>query len=590
MTKSSDLVDVSSVVEQWLVAFTEVLSTDGMPGLESLVSTDSWWRDLLAYSGDLRTCHGPSAMRSVLSSGVAAVGMTAVELDRDYPARLIRVDEQTQWIEALWRFETTIVRGRGVVRLVPDGEGNWLAWTILTASDETIGGEPRSGERRATGHEFDRADGPTWLEARRDTIEFENDEPVTLIIGAGQGGLALAAQLGMLGIPTLVIDKNPRIGDNWRNRYRSLVLHDPVWADHMPYLPFPESWPVYTPKDKLADWLEAYASAMELNVWMGATLQEGAYDEASGIWSVSIRRSDGSERTVRPHHVVLATGAVGGPVIPDFPGMDEFQGELRHSSGHISGEGSAGKRVVVVGACNSGHDIAQDFCENGAHVTMVQRSATYVMSRKHGIPTVFGGLYYEGGPTTEISDLLNASYPYPVVLDFGRAQTPQIAELDRELLEGLERVGFALDREETGLMGLALRRAGGYYIDVGCSRLIAEGRIAVKSGSSVERLTTDGVQLADGTLLEADVIILATGFSNMREMARTLFGDSVADRCTSVWDLDEEGEIKTLWRRSGHPGFWFMGGSLLAARIYSKYLALQIQSIESGLCPSNTTT
>ena len=580
---------IAAVVREWLQAFSAVAQSEGLTGLTEVVAADSWWRDLLAFSGDLRTCHGPAAMREVLAAGVASAGLSHVELDKDSPAQLIRVDADTQWIEALWRFETASARCRGVVRLVPGGDGRWRAWTVLTAVDELKGGEPGTGTRRPTGHEFERPDGPTWLDDRNHVREFDDADPVVLVVGAGQGGLAIAAQLGALGISTLVIDKNPRIGDNWRNRYRSLILHDPVWADHMPYLPFPECWPIYTPKDKLADWLESYASAMELNVWTGTTLLDSAYDDEAGVWSVSIRKSDGSERTLAPRHVILATGAVGAPVVPDLPGMDEFGGRIAHSSAHGSGEGSAGQRVVVIGTGNSGHDIAQDFCENGADVTMVQRSATYVMSQEHGIPTIFGGLYYEGGPATDVADLLNASYPYPVIIDFGRAQTPQIAELDRDLLEGLERVGFALDMgiEDGGLMGKALHRAGGYYIDVGCSRLIVEGRIKVKSGVGVERITQDGLTLADGTVLPADVIILATGFSNMRETARTLFGDSVADRCGLVWDLDDEGEIKTLWKRSGHPGFWFMGGALLAARINSKYLALQIQSIEMGLSPKD---
>ncbi len=88
-----------------------------------------------------------------------------------------------------------------------------------------------------------------------------------MIIGGGQGGIALGARLRQLGVPTIIVEKNARPGDSWRNRYRTLVLHDPVWYDHLPYIPFPEHWPVFTPKDKMGDWLEMYAKVMELNYW-----------------------------------------------------------------------------------------------------------------------------------------------------------------------------------------------------------------------------------------------------------------------------------------------------------------------------------
>ena len=111
-------------------------------------------------------------------------------------------------------------------------------------------------------------------------VAFESSQPDVVVIGAGQGGLAVAANLGLLGVDTLVLEKNERVGDSWRKRYRSLVLHDPVWADHLPYLPFPASWPIYAAKDKIADWLEFYASAMELNVWTSTEILSSAYDRS----------------------------------------------------------------------------------------------------------------------------------------------------------------------------------------------------------------------------------------------------------------------------------------------------------------------
>jgi cation diffusion facilitator CzcD-associated flavoprotein CzcO len=159
--------------------------------------------------------------------------------------------------------------------------------------------------------------------------------------------------------------------------------------------------------------------------------------------------------------------------------------------------------------------------------------------------------------------------------------------MDAELLAGLEKPGFKLDfgADGSGLFTKFLTRGGGYYIDVGASTLIAEGKIKLKQGVGIERLEPDGVVFTDGTALPADVVVLATGYQNMRESARTLFGDEVANRCQPVWGLDREGELRTVWRRSGRPGLWFMGGNLQQARTCSKFLALQIKAIEEELIP-----
>ncbi|TJW28338.1 MAG: NAD(P)/FAD-dependent oxidoreductase, partial [Mesorhizobium sp.] len=90
-------------------------------------------------------------------------------------------------------------------------------------------------------------------------------QPYTLIIGGGQGGIALGARLRQLGVPAIIVEKNERAGDSWRRRYKSLCLHDPVWYDHLPYIDFPRNWPVFSPKDKIGDWLEMYTKVMELN-------------------------------------------------------------------------------------------------------------------------------------------------------------------------------------------------------------------------------------------------------------------------------------------------------------------------------------
>ncbi|MBP2364782.1 flavin-containing monooxygenase [Pseudonocardia parietis] len=481
-----------------------------------------------------------------------------------------------QFIQASVTFETPVHRAEGVLRLTSTDGQVWKAWTLLTAARELVGREEAIAHRRPHGAESQVPGGPTWAQTREREREFLDGDPDVVVIGAGHSGLGLAARLTRMGVRTLVVDRNDRVGDNWRRRYDSLRLHDPVWYDHLPYLPFPSSWPVFTPKDKLADWLEHYVAALDLDVWTGTSLTAGTHDGDG--WDLVLRRADGSQRQLRARHVVLATGVSGTEArIPQIPGADAFEGTVFHSSTFPGGAGFSGRRAVVVGAGNSAHDIAQDLAVHGASVTMVQRSSTYVVSAEASA-LAMAGLYDETGPPTEVADLLGASFPHRAGGDAQRGMTARMAEADADLLTGLDRAGFRRNDgiDGTGALMLFLEKGGGYYIDVGCSGLIADGTVAVRSGVDVERHGASGVLLSDGSELAADVVVLATGYHGMVETARTLLGDDVADRCGPVWGLDAEGELRGVWRRTGQPGLWFMGGNLAMARFYGRFLALQL--------------
>jgi cation diffusion facilitator CzcD-associated flavoprotein CzcO len=338
-----------------------------------------------------------------------------------------------------------------------------------------------------------------------------------------------------------------------------------VWYDHLSYIPFPPHWPIFTPKgiansccigsnllDKLADWFEAYVKAMELNVWTSTTMQsKPCYDSATKTWNVHVVRSDGTERVLHPRHIVLASGHSGEPNVPKFPGAESFKGDIHHSSGHPGPAKYVGKRAVVVGCCNSAHDIAQGFYQFGAEiVTMVQRSSTYVMSQGNGIRHLLEPWYTENGPATEDSDLFSASVPFPVFKLIQQHVTRNIAKDDHEILTKLAEAGFKLDYgyESSGLFMKYLIRGGGYYIDVGCSKLIGEKKIKIKQGHQISKIVEDGLVFDDGSKLEADVIVLATGYDNMRETARKIFGDELADKVSDVWGFTPEGEIATMWQ------------------------------------------
>lgn len=401
----------------------------------------------------------------------------------------------------------------------------------------------------------------------------------------------------MLNVSALIVDANDSVGDNWRKRYHQLVLHDPIWYDHLPYIPFPDWWPIFTPKDKLAEFFESYAKLLELNVWTRTTLETGAWDDATKSWTVTLTRTlpDGrttEKRTLRPKHVIQSTGHSGKANLPSIPGMDNgtFQGDLlTHSSGFPGARPDGGankkKKAIVVGACNSAHDICQDYYENGYDVTMVQRSSTCVVSSESICRINLAGVYEEGGPPTEDADLLAWSTPAEVLkathLELTRVQVVK----DRETLQGLAKAGFSVDNgpDNCGLYIKYFQRGGGYYIDVGASQLIIDGKVKVKQGQEVVEVLPRGLKFADGTELEADEIVFATGYQNMRTQARAIFGDKVADRLGNIWGFDEGGEFRSLWRDSGHPGFWFHGGNLAVCRYYSRILALQIKAQLEGL-------
>jgi len=566
----------------WLDRFGAALESGAVEGVLETLDPECWWRDLLALTWDLGTYHRTPQVRGLLEAHLASAAPTSVTLDDSFGPR-----ETDGGIEGLFTFETATGWCRGVARLV-ESDGQWRAVNVMTGMEDLKGHERALGGRRPIGprHVPGARTSHNWKDQRAVDAAYRDREPDVVILGAGQGGLALAANLGLMGVDTLILERSGRVGDGWRKRYHSLVLHDPVWADHLPYLPFPSSWPIYTAKDKIADWFEFYAAAMELNVWTDAEMYDSAYDAATGRWTLRVRTPEG-ERVVHPQDVILATGAAAEVHLPDVAGRDRFEGTSYHSSQHGSGTDWSGKKALVIGACNSGHDIAQDLYEAGADVTMVQRSSTYIMSQEHGIPLLFGANFTESGPPTEYADLFASATPWPLVLEYAVEGTKTTAALDAELLASLDAVGFKRNDGPggTGLMGYALAKGGGYYIDVGCSRLIADGKIGLVQGAGLAEFTADGVKLDDGRELDADLVVLATGYKNMRETARRLFGDSVADACPDVLGIGDDGEIGGLYRPTGAPGFWFMGGPLAWVRIYSKHLALQITARQKGVVP-----
>jgi cation diffusion facilitator CzcD-associated flavoprotein CzcO len=405
-----------------------------------------------------------------------------------------------------------------------------------------------------------------------------------LVVGGGQAGLSIAARCKQLQLDTLIVDREARIGDNWRKRYHALTLHNQVQVNHLPYMPFPPNWPVYIPKDKLANWFEAYVDAMELNYWTGTEFENGSYDEAEGRWSVGLRRADGSTRTMHPRHVVIATGVSGIPNMPDIPTLKNFTGTILHSSRYSDGEEWKGKTAIVIGTGNSGHDIAQDLHSSGAEVTLVQRSPTLITNIEPSAQLAYE-IYNQG--TLEDNDLIATSMPLVLAKRSHAMITEQSKKFDGELLDGLARIGFKLDygEDNTGWQFKYLTRGGGYYFNVGCSDMVMRGEIKLLQFSDIESFAAEGVRMKRGETLKADLIVLATGYKSQEHLVRKLFGEAVTARVGPIWGFGDGQELRNMYTRTGQPGLWFIAGSLAQCRINSKYLALQIKAIEEGLLP-----
>ena len=349
-------------------------------------------------------------------------------------------------------------------------------------------------------------------------------------------------------------------------------------------MPFPEAWHKWLPKDKLADWLEAYAQSFELNIWTGTSVVSGSFDEQSKSWSVLVRRADGSERLMKCRQLVFSTGISGSiPNMPKFPGIETFRGEVLHSAQFASAKDYKGKKALVIGTGNSGHDIAQDLTVNGAsRVVMAQRGPTCVVSLRPTAERVFA--VYAGDAPVEEVDLITAVLPYPLLVDTYKWLVNRACVEDAALTESLNARGMKTyyGDDDTGFHMMYLRGQGGYYIDVGCSRLIAEGKVEIQNYDEIDCFVPEGARLKDGTILEFDLIVAATGFRNMQENIRQVLGDGIADSIGPVWGMDEKYLMRNMWRRTAQEGLWVMGGGLIEARMFSRMLALQVAASLRG--------
>ena len=579
-------VNTRNEVDNWLLSFNNAISSknskkETLTNLDKLFFEDSHWRDILALSWKIQTISGKQNIIKKLNDKI--LDFTArdfsIDLERTSPREVIRAGKNV--IEVILKFKTKYGQCEGILRLYQDNEGsrNFKAWNFLTALSEL-----NSSYNKKEDLYNNTLEGPNWLDVRNQDILYNDRDPEVIVVGSGQAGLSIAARLKQQNIDTLVVDKNDRVGDNWRNRYHSLKLHNQTHVNHLPYMPFPKTWPTYIPKDKLAGWFEYYADSMELNIWTKTIFNGAKYNEIEKKWNVNLKLSDGSERIMKPKHIVMAVGVSSVPNRTKIPKIEGYKGKVIHSTDYSSGKDYKGKNVLVFGTGTSAHDVAQDLYVHGANVKIVQRSPSMVVNVEPSAQLPYQ--LYREGPNTDDCDLITISSPLQVLKKTHQLLTEKTKKIDKSLLEKLKEVGFRLEygEDNTGWQFKYLTRGGGYYFNVGASDLIADGKIKVIQFLDIVNFKSTGIEMKSGDKFEIDLMVTATGYKGQEYVVEKYFGKSVVDKIGPIWGFDmERQELRNMWIQTEQPGLWFHAGSLAQCRIFSKFLALQIKAIQEGI-------
>lgn len=582
----NQIINIRSEVDNWLKSFNESIlqqknKDESIKILSNLFFEDSHWRDILALTWKIQTVSGKSKIIEDLYNNILDVSAKDFQIDQERtpPREVIRGGKSV--IEVILKFNTKFGECEGIVRLYEDHEEQrqFKAWSFLTALSELNNSNNKELEKYQNTLE-----GPNWLDKRNKDRLFNNREPEVIVVGSGQAGLSIAARLKQQDIDTLIVDKNERVGDNWRNRYHSLKLHNQTHVNHLPYMPFPSTWPTYIPKDKLAGWFEYYVESMELNVWTNTRFIGAEYKEDKKYWNVKLKLPDGIIKVMKPKHIVMAVGVSSVPNRTKITGINDYKGKVIHSVDYDSGKDYNGKNVLVYGTGTSAHDVAQDLYVHGANVKIVQRSPSMVVNVEPSAQLPYQ--LYSEGPNIDDCDLITISTPLQVLKKTHQLLTEKTKRIDKPLLDKLTSVGFNLEygEENSGWQFKYLTRGGGYYFNVGASDLIADGKIKVIQFSDIEKFVSTGIEMKSGEKFNIDLMVTATGYKGQEYVVEELFGKSVVDKIGPIWGFDDERqELRNMWMQTKQPGLWFHAGSLAQCRIFSKFLALQIKAIQDGI-------
>ncbi|KAJ6584489.1 hypothetical protein B0H19DRAFT_1105243 [Mycena capillaripes] len=540
--------EAQTIASLWVHDFELLVNSDQEAAV--CLAADCCLRDLLVFSPTFRMLEGREKIGLHLAANSKRPKFFSFTIMPGVTIKAIAAN--LHLIQGRVNFEDASVICTTIFTLAFRGDCSWKCWALFMV----VNGLKRETPRTNVGAQID-----------------------TLVIGAGQAGLSIAAQLQHMDHSVCVVEKNNRVGAPWRDRYETLHINTPKDFSHLPFFPFPDDWPMFPSGTMVADHLERYPQVLGLVVRTGTEVLRTDYNEHSKTWTVWLRRMD-TEFTLTSSHLVVATGVdnLGGlkPNLPKVSGLEDFQGTILHSTAVRSVHQWIGRRVVVFGAASSGHDISMALLNHGAaEVTMIQRAPTAVISREvllKSFPDLYTG---ENKPPIDVADLLYLAFPTPISKVLRSAMMKELVLVDEALHLNLRKSGFQLPTGKSDFIERLTVRRGGYYIDNGCCELILNGKVQVRQYDEIESVVADGISFIDGRRLNADAIVLATGFQSDSKPAAFL-NNSVYEKTGNIRGINEEGEAVGLWCPSGHDHLWFAGGDLFNCRFYSRLLALQI--------------
>ncbi|KAF4468063.1 FAD NAD(P)-binding domain-containing [Fusarium albosuccineum] len=608
-------VPIGTIAEAFVSSFSSAIQAQDVEAILGHIFGAGYWKDVEMLTWDIRTLHGHDNIRPMLKERLGVTGISNLRLSPHAPASLERLGDDLSFILLHISFDFAHGTGVAVARLSPfsaqTGSAaeladpkSWKIYTIGTTVETVQGWDAETGDKlryeRGKVHDPE-GKGRSYRELRHDETEFnDGSDPTVIIVGAGQTGLAMAARLKVLGIPHLIIEKEDRAGHSWASRYSSLSLHGPTFTNHLPCLPFPHWFPVFLPAQQLASYLQHYAGIMDLNIWTNSHIdgENAVYDEERGRWSLSVIREDGSKRVLHPRHLMITTGISGTlPNVPEVKGMSEFEkngGLVAHSSRYRSDPTLKGKRCIIVGAATSAHDLTYELYESGCEVTMIQRSATHVMSVEKSVRHLFRAresVNRRGGLPVEVADeFAYLRQPMPVEYELLARGQKEARKIDHDLLESLRNVGYRLHDGYHGGGAYSMFHfdQGGFYWDTGCCKLIADKKVKLVH-TELDRFTKDGVVYKDGTTQQADVVIFATGYMDSKSAIQALLGDDMAKKCHERWEkgnaffVGPEGESLINYCPLPQKGLYAMFHQFAFTRFHSARLALRIKAEELGI-------
>ncbi|KAG0645380.1 Flavin-containing monooxygenase YUCCA3 [Hyphodiscus hymeniophilus] len=538
------------------------VAAEGLKMLTSLtrenLTKESIWRDQWALTGTSRTFSGPSQVFAAWKELAATRKPDNFSLIPN-TSRITASLPDSAWVQASFAFTLEGAPAclcSGFIGLVPDNAGGWKIWMLSTIL-ETFKGYPNPDTPPPQPSASTHTNGVNGF-----SDEYSYD---CVVVGGGMAGLSVAGRLKAMNVSSVTLERNAHIGDNWLMRYDSTKSH----------LPFSRTFSAedgyFLTSSKIAQGFQRYVKTYGINVWGSSDLKTASWNAQKKLWNLQVERQNPSCTVIiNTPHVVLCLGA-GGQVskMPTIPNREAFGGIVMHSKDYKSSNAWSGKNGVVVGSANTAHDVAFDMVESHLRtVTMIQRNPT--------------ALYNDFIPV-EVADKIYFGLPLSISRQILLKVIRNEVDKHSERYDSLERAGFKLDRYCDPQEYISVR-LGGHHIDVGAGKKITSGQIKMKSDAAIKQYTPTGLEFADGSHLDVDVIVFCTGFEgNMRESATEIFGSEVANGLEDFFGVDAEGEILGAWRRQGYPGIWYNGGTIVNARYYSRFIALQIKADLEGM-------